>query len=275
MSFRNRNNQGSSSGRRRFNTNPPSSDKPSCSYCHKHGHHINDCFSRQKATNSSQSNSNSQSNKSHTSGFSRHPGSSYNPSNHTPHNSGSSDASMSKHKVKGMHSIQTNNSDQLLRVHGTVDNVTNLLCTLDSASSVATMSESTAHHYKVPIHPSDIQIKSANNAFTSVVGVTDSLFIDIQGHSCQVTFIVLHYDDHEILLGLDWFNLTGASFHPRDLLLKFPGTLFLIFIIHQLMMSFMILKLLYYLPLLLTKTISILILIGLLTTISPWNLLKN
>ena len=69
MSFRNRNNQGSSSGSRRFNTNPPSSDKPSCSYCHKRGHHINDCFSRQKATNSSQSNSNSHSNKSHTSGF--------------------------------------------------------------------------------------------------------------------------------------------------------------------------------------------------------------
>ena len=100
-----------------------------------------------------------------------------------------------------MHSIQTNNSDQLLRVHGTVANVTNLLCTLDSASSVSMMSESTAHHYKFPIHPSDIQIKSANNAVTSVVGVTDSLLIDIQGHSCQVTFIVLHHDDHEILLG--------------------------------------------------------------------------
>ena len=58
MSFRNRNNQGSSSGSRRFNTNPPSSDNPSC---HKCGHHINDCFSRQKATNSCHSNSNSQS----------------------------------------------------------------------------------------------------------------------------------------------------------------------------------------------------------------------
>jgi hypothetical protein len=95
----------------------------SCSYCHKRGHHINDCFSRLKATNSSQSTSNSHSNKSNTSGFSRRPGSSHNPNNHTPHNSGSSDASMSKRKVRGMHCIQTNNSDQLLRVHGTVANV--------------------------------------------------------------------------------------------------------------------------------------------------------
>jgi hypothetical protein len=182
MSFRNRYNQGSSSGSRRFNTNPPSSDKPSCSYCHKRGHHINDCFSRQKATNTSQSNSNSHSNKSHTSNFSRRPGSLHD--------------FMTKRKVRGMHSIQTNNSDQLFRVHGTVAYVTNLLCTLDSASSVSMMPESTAHHYKVPIHPSDMQIKSANNAVTSVVGVTDSLLIDIQGHSCQVTFIVLHHDDY-------------------------------------------------------------------------------
>ncbi len=86
MSFRNRNNRRSSSGSRRFNTNPPSSDKPSCSYCHKRGHHINDCFSRQKATNSSQ------------------------------YNSGSCQNSMSKRKFRGMHRIQTNNSDQLLRV---------------------------------------------------------------------------------------------------------------------------------------------------------------
>jgi hypothetical protein len=85
-----------------------------------------------------------------------------------------------------MHSIQTNNSYQLLRVHGTVANVTNLLCTLDSASSVSMMSESATHHYKFPFpnHPSYIQIKSANNSVTSVVGVTDSLLIDIQGHSC-------------------------------------------------------------------------------------------
>jgi hypothetical protein len=41
------------------------------------------------------------------------------------------------------------------------------------------MSESTAHQYKFPIHPSEIQIESANNAVTSVVGVTDSFLIDI------------------------------------------------------------------------------------------------
>jgi hypothetical protein len=56
------------------------------------------------------------------------------------------------------------------------------------------MSESTANHYNFPIHPYDIQIKSAYNAVTSYVCVTDSLLIDIHCHSCQVTFIVLHYD---------------------------------------------------------------------------------
>jgi hypothetical protein len=55
----------------------------------------------------------------------------HNPTNQAPHNSGSSDALIRKRKVRGMQSIQTNNSDQLFRVHGTFADITNLLCTLD------------------------------------------------------------------------------------------------------------------------------------------------
>ena len=217
ISHRRRLNQGTTSGSKRFlNTNPTSSDKLNCSYCHKRGHHINDCFSRKKATNNTSHTSHSHSAppKPAYSGSSRRQepsGKSFPSSN--CRKSGQSDAIPFKPRIREMNSIQTN-SDQLLRVHGTVGHVTNLLCTLGTASSVSMMSESTARQFKFAIHPSNIQIKSANNAVTSVVGETDSLFIDIHGHSCHVTFIVLHHDDHEILLGL----------HPRDLLLKIPGT---------------------------------------------------
>jgi hypothetical protein len=105
----------------------------------------------------------------------------------------------------------------LLRVQGTVSNIPNLLCTLDSASAVSMMTVSTARRHGFSLFPSDITIKSANNAVTPVVGVRDEL-PDVR------TFIVLDHDDHELLLGLDWFRLTGASLHPRDLVLKFPGT---------------------------------------------------
>ena len=123
-----------------------------------------------------------------------------------------------------MNTLLTSNSSQLLRVHGTVSHIPYLLCTLDTASAVSMMTVSTARQHGFAIFPSDITIKSANNAVTTVVGVTDELRIDIHGHSCSISFIVLDHDDHELLLGLDWFRLTGASLHPRDLVLKFPGT---------------------------------------------------
>ena len=35
---------------------------------------------------------------------------------------------------------------------------------------------------------------------------------------------MLDHDDHEVLLGLDWFMATGASLHPKSHTLQFPGT---------------------------------------------------
>ena len=78
------------------------------------------------------------------------------------------------------------------------------------------ISEVTARHYGFVILPSDIRIKSANNAVTAVVGTTDLVTVDIQGHSCQLTLVVLDHDDHEVLLGLDWFMATGASFASQN-----------------------------------------------------------
>jgi hypothetical protein len=52
MSFKhNRHNQGPSKGSKRFIPSvTPRTDKPSCSYCHKRGHNLNDCYSRQNAS---------------------------------------------------------------------------------------------------------------------------------------------------------------------------------------------------------------------------------
>ena len=202
----NRRNQGTNSGSKRYYpaSSEPHSSKPSCSYFNRRGHSFNDCFSRKNSL--SQSNSSAYSSRlaldSH-SGLQRHatPQTGYN-----------------GRTQRVINSLHTNNSDQLLRVHGTLAHVPNLLCTLHSASTVSMMTESTAHQYG--ILPSDIQIKSANNAVTSVVGITERLKIDIHGRSCQLSFVILKHDDHELLLGIDWFKLTGASLHPSDLVLK-------------------------------------------------------
>ncbi len=48
---------------------------------------------------------------------------------------------------RGIKTIHTSNSCQLLSVHGTVFHIPNLLCTLDSASAVSMMTVSTARQY--------------------------------------------------------------------------------------------------------------------------------
>jgi hypothetical protein len=219
MSYKhNRHNQGSSTGSRRFiPTVTPRTDKPNCSYCHKLGHTFNDCYSRQKASKSQNSES------SFSDPYSRSSAPPYNSVAPKPQPRRAPGPQVRK-GPRGMNTLLTSNSSQLLRVHGTVSHIPNLLCTLDTASAISMMTVSTARQHGFAIFPSDITIKSANNAVTPVVGVTDELQIDIHGHSCSISFIVLDHDDHELLLGLDWLRLTGASLHPRDLVLKFPGT---------------------------------------------------
>lgn len=129
-----------------------------------------------------------------------------------------------QHKYRQALTLSRNSDDTLLRVYGVLAGIPDLFCTLDCAASVSMMSLQTAQQYNFEILPSDIKIKSANNAITDVVGITKPLLIDIHGHATTVSFVILHHDDHEILLGLDWFMQTGASVHPSSHTLRFPGT---------------------------------------------------
>ncbi len=151
-----------------------------CSYFHKKGHVINDCYSRQNKSNNNPKGSTNNPSTRHTKPFHQR-----------------SSTTGCNQRTYQINSLHTASSDQLLRVHGSVASVTNLLCTLDSASSVSMMTRDVANRYNFTILPSDIQIKSANNAVTAVVGVTEILTIDINGHTCQISFIVLEHDDHE------------------------------------------------------------------------------
>jgi hypothetical protein len=122
----------------------------------------------------------------------------------------------------------TRDVDALLKVEGSVVG-THLspvvfLCKLDSTASVSMISEVTARHYDFRILPFDIRIISANNAVTAIVGTIDMVTVDIQGHSCQLTLVVLDHNDHDFFLGLPWFMATGASPHPKSHTLQFPGT---------------------------------------------------
>jgi hypothetical protein len=47
--------------------------------------------------------------------------------------------------------------------------------------------------------------------------------VEINGHTCNMEFLIIDHEDHDVLLGLDWFNLTGAAIYPAEGILKFPS----------------------------------------------------
>jgi len=92
----------------------------------------------------------------------------------------------------------------------------------DTGATVSFVSSRTAERLELDVLPSDVMVKVANNSITNVKGKTKALNVDISGHTCMLEFVVMDHDDHEALLGLDWFGLCGASITPGERVLKFP-----------------------------------------------------
>ena len=72
---------------------------------------------------------------------------------------------------------------------------------------------------------SDTKVKVATNEIENVVGITEPMVIDVQGHSCILELYVINHEDHDVLLGLNWFMATGAQFCPSEGFLRFKSEL--------------------------------------------------
>ena len=94
---------------------------------------------------------------------------------------------------------------------------------LDTGATVSIISKRVVDENKFKILPSDTRIKTADNSVSTVLGVTEKMEVDINGHTCNMEFLIIDHEDHDVLLGLDWFNLTGAAIYPAEGILKFPS----------------------------------------------------
>ena len=61
---------------------------------------------------------------------------------------------------------------------------------------------------------SNTKIKVATHELKFVVGITEPMEVNVQGHTCILELYVINHEDHDILLGLDWFLTSGAEFCP-------------------------------------------------------------
>ena len=98
----------------------------------------------------------------------------------------------------------------LLTVNGLLDGF-KVRALLDPGSMICMVSTHVAYKYKLPVRESDAKIETVVQN-SSVVGITDKLLIDINGHSCYMKFYVLD-NKYDVILGVNWFQAVGAGVH--------------------------------------------------------------
>ena len=112
--------------------------------------------------------------------------------------------------------------DSILAVMGHLKGVDTKF-SLDIGAEQSILSARVVKDIGIKVYPCITQVKTATNQVSNVIGMSDPLLVDIQGHACEICFLILDMEDHDVLLGLDWFEETGAGVYPLEKLLRFPG----------------------------------------------------
>ena len=109
----------------------------------------------------------------------------------------------------------------MLVTQGKVDEV-KLLIALDTGATTSIMAEKTALKYEFEIIESDVRIKTVNGQLLNVTGRKKVVSVEIEESKVEMSFGIMNHPDFDILLRLDWFNLTGAGIFPKTREINFP-----------------------------------------------------
>ncbi|CAF0816672.1 unnamed protein product [Brachionus calyciflorus] len=111
-------------------------------------------------------------------------------------------------------------SKNICSIKGLVDNKT-LKLGLDCGATNSIMNHMKAIKNKIEILRSNLKIRTANGKISHISGITKPLEVNISGYKCLIEFLVFDHEDHDVLLGLDWFNKTGCGIFPSQGILIF------------------------------------------------------
>jgi len=115
--------------------------------------------------------------------------------------------------------VKTKHSE-ILHTYATLDGK-EILVHFDSGATASCISVEAAKRLKFNILPCDIEYKTASNHVKQVEGITEPIRVDVHSHTCNIEFLVIEHEDHDVLLGLDWFTENSAGIFPGDNLLRF------------------------------------------------------
>ena len=111
----------------------------------------------------------------------------------------------------------------MLSIEGKVDDRVVKL-SFDSGATASIMSRKAVKKFNFKRFDSEVQIKTADNNISNVIGITESLTVNIKDIVItKLKFLIIDHEDHDVLLGLDWFNKTGVGIYPKQNYLMVPS----------------------------------------------------
>ena len=117
-------------------------------------------------------------------------------------------------------------SDKVLSIKGDV-NGKKIRALLDTGAVVSTISLKLVKKLDLKVVPTEIKIKTAENNISKALGVVNKVTITIEKHACDMNELIVIDNDHDLILGINWFEATSASliFKNGRRFLKFDSDL--------------------------------------------------
>ncbi len=93
---------------------------------------------------------------------------------------------------------------------------------IDSGCTTSIMSTETFKKYKEYLiyRKSDEKIKAANDQISKVKGKVLDVKVEIANHVCKLDLLIFDHTDHDVLLGLDYCQLTNIGIFPGKNMIK-------------------------------------------------------
>jgi hypothetical protein len=97
-----------------------------------------------------------------------------------------------------------------------------VVCGLDTGAESSVISEKFANKNRIEIAYLDERVQGIQGDASKIIGRTKSMALMTANVKSSISYVVLDYDKHDLLLGLDWFESTKSSINPSEKHLTFP-----------------------------------------------------
>jgi len=198
------------------------SNKTQCHNCKGYGHIARDCR-KPRAASSYNGNNRQRSASRHRNGNRSNRGTSWSgqkkayistAENNDDNNNNNNNKKKNKKSSSNL-AINLASSDLLPAIDGFINAVYIDRMVLDTGATTSIMSKRTAEKVGAVINPNNSTLTVAGDGEIKVLGETSHLQVDVGGKYVDLSFLVLDVSQFDVLLGMDYFHLSGAGIIPK------------------------------------------------------------